>query len=193
MSHEELVWNLIESPAPLKNLYLPKLSNLEGRDKFLAIIEEFENTSLPLMKKQLKGSYIHGDVNDQNLVADQDGFVVGVIDFDDSMWSYPIVELATAMMYLGSGLDVEYLLDKYNLFYKSYVSKRKVSEMEKSLLYNLCLMRFVQSTVMCHYQFTLEPDNEYLMVSHASGKSRKAVEHLLDIGQVQFYEKVFCI
>ena len=184
------IWNLIESPALLKNFYLPKLSNVEGREKILAIIEEFENTSLPLMKKHLKESYIHGDLNDQNLVTDQDGFVVGVIDFDDSVWSYPIVELATAMMYLGSGLDVEDLLDKYNLFYKSYVSIREVSEIEKSLLYNLCLMRFVQSSVVSLYQHEhIDPQNNYLMV-HSPGKSWKVIHYLNCIGREKFVQKV---
>ena len=165
----------------------------EDKSKSLEIIKEFETNSLPLMRANLKQSYIHGDLNDQNLVTDKEGFVIGIIDFDDIAWSYPIVDLATTMMYIAIGVERDQMLDRLNLFYKSYVSIREVTQLERSLLYNLVLMRFVQSGAVSLYQIKhVDPENEYILTQHPSSKCFEIINFLTGIGEQEFMKKVFC-
>lgn len=186
---DDFVWNMIQAVGPMKKLYLPGLSSIEGIEKLESIVEEFERQSLPSMEKHLKRAYVHGDLNDQNLVVDQEGSVIGVVDFDDVAWSYPIVDLATAMMYVAVGVDTSILLEKLNLFYKSYCSIRQLTDVEKSLLYNLILMRFVQSTAVSLYQNTyLDPGNDYLLLN--VNANWKRINYLLSISKTTFMEEV---
>ena len=180
---------MIQAVGPMKKMYLPGLSNIEGIKKLENIVEEFGTVSLPTMAKNLKKSYIHGDLNDQNLVVDENGVVIGVVDFDDMAWSYPVVDLATAMMYVAVGVDMDDMLDKLNLFYKSYYTIRQLTDVEKSLLYNLILMRFVQSTAVALYQYTyLDPGNDYLVIY--TSENWKRIDSLLSMSRETFIEKV---
>ena len=184
---------MLDCPPLLKSFYFPRLSLPDtDKKKALQIVEEFEDHCLPLMRKELKESYIHGDLNDQNLVVDHNGFVIGIIDFDDLVWSYAIVDLATAMMYVAVGLELADILDKLNLFYKSYCSIRQLTDIEKSLLYNLILVRFVQSFSVSLYQIdNVDPQNEYLSTTHGPGKCVQCMNYLISIGKEEFMHKVF--
>lgn len=188
------VWNMIGCPNLLKSNYLPRLPIPDcDKETSLQIIEEFQNNSLPLMNKELQQTYIHGDLNEQNLVVDDNEFVIGVIDFDDLVWSYSIIDVATAMMYLAVSVDPSEVLEKLNLFYKSYISIRQLSDVEKSLLYNLILMRFVQSSSVSLYQMVnVDPHNEYLS-THGPGKCRQYINYFIRIGRNEFMAKVFDI
>ena len=153
------------------------------------IVDEFENETLPLLEKHLTKSYIHGDVNEQNLLIDENEHVCGILDFDDFVWSFPIVDLATAMMYLSLSLEKHEILDKLHLLYKGYLDIRTINDVEKSSLYNLCLMRFVQSTAVSFYQHeVIDPQNDYLIL-HTKYNWEK-INFFLTVGKESFMEKV---
>ena len=135
-------------------------------------------------------SLIHNDTNDQNLLLDDHDNIVGVIDFDDIGWAYPIVELAVTVTYVSLVSEVDSIIAKLRLACQGFLSARDLTEIEKSLLYDTCLMRFVQSiSSRCFFHQLVDPDNEYLM--QHSYTSWRTLEFLLALGEKEFISQVF--
>lgn len=169
--------------------YVVAVKDPKQKEVVSEIIRRFKTETLPSMETQLVKSFIHGDTNDQNLLIDDLDSVIGVIDFDDIGWSYPIVELAITAAYVSMVSEVGSIIAKLRLACQGFESARKVSEIEKSLLYSTCLMRFAQSICAGNYhQEMVDPDNEYLM-QHSDARWR-TLEFLLALGEDEFVKLI---
>ena len=173
----------------MRSTYLDVIKDAKEKQTFLAIIEKFETQVLPQLEKHLKKSYIHGDINEVNLLQNSNGNVGGVIDFDDAVWSYPIVDLATSLMHLSLTLNEDDFTQKMNLLYQGYASVRQITDLERDLLYDIILMRYAQCTVLARYNYeVLDPNNKYLL--SFLEKNWQGLTLLLSIGKDMFLEKI---
>ena len=125
---------------------------------------------LAVLPKQV----IHNDANDHNIVLEADGSPVGLIDFNDMLYSYRASELAVACAY--AMLDQSDPVGAVLPMVAAYHADNPLQEDEIELLFDLIQGRIATSICMAARQIVNDPDNEYLLVSQKP--FRALLEHL---------------
>jgi len=142
------------------------------------ILAAYRNRVLPKLPHLPRG-VIHGDFNEQNIIVQPsandkgDYDIHGLIDFGDLQIGAYVFELAIAVCYLmlecvkdGSTLDP---FEGAQNVLKGYSSVRQVEECELEVLRILVACRLCQSLVMGAYTYSLDPGNEYLLITAKTG------------------------
>eukprot|EP00118_Oscarella_pearsei_P027188 m.1060 g.1060 ORF g.1060 m.1060 type:complete len:364 (+) comp5618_c0_seq1:2-1093(+) len=131
------------------------------------VVDKFETVVVPGLKSTPR-AIIHGDLNDFNILMEkqEDGYrVSGLLDYGDLVYSHRVCDIATAMAYACIGKKDFFTLPGSIL--AGYQSSFPLSDPEFSLLYYLMIGRMAQSCVLGAYSYSLQPENEYLLV-HAA-------------------------
>lgn len=128
----------------------------------------------------LRKTWIHGDVNDYNLIVDNQE--IGLIDFGDVIYSYHAANLAIAMTYLS--MDAKDILSAMSALVSGYTKKNKLEERELCALYLLIKIRLSISLVISEIESAKKPDDPYVLVS------RKGAIRMLEFLE-QVDEQVF--
>lgn len=126
----------------------------------------------------LRQSLIHGDVNEQNLLVNQDETeVVGVLDFGDCSESWLVSEPAIAATYLmllafeqDDGRGGAEPIERCAHFLRAYEAEMPLQEAEVAVFRELCLGRLVQSLMMGAISAAENPENaEYTLITARHG------------------------
>lgn len=120
------------------------------------------NTIIPILR-QLPGQLIHNDLCISNLLVDKKGdeyYLSGVIDFSAAVFSYGIVELAILAARIN--MDPSDPLKNLMLIVKGFNSVRKLTSVEKDLLFALIKARLGFIMLLVCWDFAQNPDNSYL-------------------------------
>jgi 4-aminobutyrate aminotransferase-like enzyme/Ser/Thr protein kinase RdoA (MazF antagonist) len=179
-ARRKLHWDLDQAPAVIAR-HQRRISDPARRALLAVCLADYEKWVTPHLP-QLRRSLIHGDANDYNLLVDKgSGALSGLIDLGDLVHSATIYELAIAAAYA--------LLHKADPLAAAcsvtagYHEILPLTETEISLLFTLIRLRLCQSVAMSAYQQTLEPDNEYLVISQQP--AWEALARLATIAPVQ--------
>lgn len=130
-------------------------------------VNHFELYTQPVLVK-LPCSVIYNDANDYNVLVGRDPRdyrVIGVIDFGDIVYSNTVSDLAVGLAYAMLGKN-DPMTAAYEIV-SGYHEKQKLEELEIKVLFSLAVMRLCISVTNSGYQRTVEPDNEYLVISEA--------------------------
>jgi len=121
------------------------------------------NANVSIHDSQLKKMVIHNDGNDHNVLVNENGDTIGIIDFGDMVYSHQAAEPAICMAYVGLGKSDPYRSMSQVL--KGYHSIFPLNDTElKSALYISCI-RLCISVTMAAWRMKLFPENTYLSVS----------------------------
>jgi 4-aminobutyrate aminotransferase-like enzyme/Ser/Thr protein kinase RdoA (MazF antagonist) len=161
-ARRQLHWDLAQAPAVIAR-HQRRIIDPEQRALLAACLADYGKWVEPHLP-QLRRSLIHGDANDYNLLVDREsGALTGLIDLGDLVHSATIYELAIAAAYaLLHKADPLAAACKVTAGYHEILP---LTETEISLLFTLIRLRLCQSVAMSAYQQTLEPDNDYLVIS----------------------------
>ncbi|MCF8106397.1 MAG: aminotransferase class III-fold pyridoxal phosphate-dependent enzyme [Desulfohalobiaceae bacterium] len=163
--HREFHWDL-QHCAPLVAGLLPKIADREKRSLVEAFLRRYTDRVLPRVS-ELRKNVIHSDGNDYNLLVETAGLsgnrVSGIIDFGDMVYSQRINELAIVLAY--ALLDKRDPLTAAGPLVAGYYRNNPLTETELSLLFELICMRLCLSVCHAAGQSSLEPDNDYLLIS----------------------------
>jgi len=177
-AHRTLKWDL--QHTNWIHDYLQYIDQPEHRAIIERFLAQFETQVIPLMPK-LRMSVIHNDANDYNvLIGDTDQGarrVVSVLDFGDMVYTYTICELAIAAAY--AMLHKADPIAAATHVVSGYHTSFPLSEMEIEVLYPLICARLCMSVVNSGYQRTVEPQNDYLLISEKPAWS--LLEKLVDV------------
>lgn len=159
----------------------------------------FENYVLPKISTFKKG-IIYNDASGQNIilqkVASKDEYkVVGMIDFDETVYSSYVFDLSTSLAYImmenlspaGYPGPVEFIAPLVN----GFTSVFPLSSEEKQSLYYLTLARCCLSAVFGELSFKAEPWNEYMLTTPR--KSWKLIDLLLSAGNDYVHDVWDCL
>ncbi|XP_045475482.1 hydroxylysine kinase [Harmonia axyridis] len=161
------------TPWMLANV--PQLQNYifavkdDSRKKLVTdIIAAFTSEVLPKSEKLEKG-LIHGDVNEQNVLVEQQNgrwHVKGILDFGDSHEACLLFDVAITMTYM--------IIEAENIDYGGYVltgynSVKRLLPEEMNLLKICVCARFCQSLVMGAFTITRDPENTYVIRTAKAG------------------------
>ena len=166
-THREFYWDLKRASMVIGD-YSKHITDSEKQELVQYFLELFDTLVLPLIHN-LRSSVIHNDTNDNNIVVDfphdNDKRLFGILDFGDMVHSCTINELAISIAY--ALLEKSDPISVAQEITAGYHSVFPISDLELELLFPLICARLTMSVSVSAYQKTLEPDNEYLIISEA--------------------------
>lgn len=132
-------------------------------------------------QKSLRQGIIHNDGNDHNVVVNENGEAVGIIDFGDMVHSYRASEPAIAMAYVCINnnepfMDMACVLKGFHKYYQ-------LSDDELRFIIYLVCLRLSISVTMAGYRSKLFPDNKYLTISEKGAwkfLKKMSTENMMD-------------
>ena len=178
-AHREFYWDLKRANTVIAD-YSKHITDPEKRGLVTYFLNLYEDLVLPL-NDHLRESVIHNDANDNNIIVvsphlkDQRSF--GILDFGDMVHSCTINELAIAIAY--AILDKPDPISVAQDITAGYHAVFPISELELEILFPLICARLATSVSVSAHQKTLEPDNEYLIISEVP--AWEVLTHMRDI------------
>ncbi|MBL51768.1 MAG: hypothetical protein CMG57_07415 [Candidatus Marinimicrobia bacterium] len=146
------------------------LNSESEKATIIHFLNEYEKNVIPLIS-DLRMAVIHNDGNEHNILVDEAGDAIGIIDFGDMVYSYQVSEPAICMAYVG--LEKDNPFSTMAQILKGYHSVFRLNDSEiKSAIWLSCI-RLCISVTMSAWRCKLFPDNQYLSIS------QKAVWDLL--------------
>ncbi len=164
------------------------MDNVSRRANVEKILNDFESFVQPKMSSFCKG-VLHGDANGMNTIVKKNELdeyqIAGMIDFDDSVASCYIFEIALCLAYvmmenlnpIDGSSPVEFVCP----LLQSYLEFFPLSSEEISCLYNLVLGRCCQTAVLGEIAYKAEPWNTYLLETPED--AYKLIDILLAMGK----------
>jgi len=180
--HREFLWSLKNSVDNIKN-NLKYIDNPNNRDIVSYYVSEYEDLIKPEIIELLPKSIIHMDLNDMNLILDNKDNV-GVIDFDDILYTTTINELAINIAYFMQ-LPASYVYPLTPIKVASHIvagyhSVHHISDDEIRVIYPLAIIRICVSVSMSSYRHSKEGDNDHITVCQEN--SWRLLHYLKDNG-----------
>lgn len=134
------------------------------------------------MLPELEKCVLQNDANDHNVILDETGTnITGLIDFGDIMYSAKIFEICICVSYGNSRsfvsiltlfsalLDKDDIMSTAKAILAGFTEQHPVTPLERSLIHFLVCCRMCQSVSMGAYNYSKEPENEYLLVTAVPG------------------------
>ncbi|MCC3861229.1 phosphotransferase [Pseudemcibacter aquimaris] len=148
--------------------YVKYVADDETRDRMNRIFDAYEEKVLPKLPK-LRKAIIHSDANEQNFLVlkEKPDQIYGLIDFGELQHASQINELAITLAYCLMGEDDIEMASK--ALVDGYDKEFKILDEEREILFYLMAMRVIVSVTMSAYNASLQPDNEYLLVTQKPG------------------------
>ncbi|XP_047132476.1 hydroxylysine kinase [Hydra vulgaris] len=179
-------WDTMKAPYVLPG-YITLIKDEVVKKLCEDVLCLFENNVLPIIHN-LPKQWIHTDLNDQNILQNNKQ-LVGVLDFDELLYSYRVVDLATALMYFSIGADDENRMNSIAAIFRGYSSLITLNKQELKVLYTLFLVRFCASICMSNYNYNyIDLGNKYLLI-HAD-KGKHLLKHFFDMGEKEFMSQL---
>lgn len=147
--------------------YLRHIENPARREIVVSLLNRFEDTVAPKLP-MLRSSIIYNDANDYNILVHQDSSrheVIGVIDFGDMVQSRTVCDLAVGMAYASLGKTDPLTAAAHVAV--GYHAAFPLTDDELQALFYLYCIRICVTVTNSAYQRTVEPDNDYLVISEA--------------------------
>jgi len=126
----------------------------------------------------LPHSVIHADLNDTNILY-QDGRIVGILDFGDSIYSCTAFEPAISAGYYSLGQPEPMKVFCQVLRGYQQTAPRKLTGPERAAYFHAARGRVLLSVACSAEYSSLEPDNEYL--AHTSEPGWAVLEKLAKV------------
>lgn len=185
MAQRFLVWDMKNSAANVHQYrqYIPRDTDYCLIDNALAHFETQVIPSFSLLPQQI----IHNDANDYNLIVDTKlSKVTGIFDFGDMVKSFRIAEIAIAAAYAimkkeDPQLVIEGIADAYHACYPLY-------PIEIQVLLPMIKIRLAVSLCMSYFEYSQNPENEYLLISQAD--AWYSLRRLSEIDDIAFAIKL---
>ncbi|XP_059168729.1 hydroxylysine kinase-like [Physella acuta] len=138
--------------------------------------------SLPGFRK----GYIHGDLNEQNILINKQTEICGLLDFQDAAKSFPLYDLAIHICYmLMTQFSDVTLLDIPGHILAGYQTRLELTPDEGSALRVCVAARMVQSLVYGAYTHYMDPSNTYVLETSKCGWRALETFWVAEPGQLQ--------
>ena len=176
ISHRTHPWDL--STASQHRTKVPLVKDPDRR-RILEWMFHFYAASAKPNLVDLPHSVIHGDVNDENLLL-QDNQITGLLDFGDCLHNPTICELAVTLAY--AMLDQENPLEVGAQIVRSYHGVRPLSVDELTVLYPLICGRLCTTVSVAAERRQLNPDHPSWFVTEE--RAWRLLELLIELDPV---------
>ena len=172
-AHRSHRWNLVDAGRHRDKISLEtdaaKRALLEwGFDAWAQVRVQFNH---------LPWTFIHGDLNPENILVKSDR-IIGVVDFGDSCMNPAVCDLAISITYFM--MNTEKPLEAAGVVVAGYEQIRPLQEVERAVLLPLVCGRLATSVAISLSRRLIDPNNPNWFGSEAS--ARRLLGQLRDMG-----------
>lgn len=171
------IWDL--AAADLHRSDIAVIQDQDRRQILEWVFHLFAGIAKPLLPS-LPHSLIHGDINDDNVLVDQDS-VCGILDFGDCLHNPTICDLAIALAY--HTLDEQDPLTAASHVIAGYHNIRPLSPDELKVLFPLMCTRLAVSVLISAKRRQIDPEREAWFVSEE--RAWRNLDQFRSIGPAQ--------
>jgi len=178
-AHRFLTWD-IRNATTVMHKHLNAISDPVNQQKVQKILTGYQARVLPKLYN-LPQQIIHNDANDYNLLVNaEDKRVTGLFDFGDMVWTFRVAEIAIATAYaiMGQQQPEEVI----EAIVHGYHQVNPLTESEIDVLLDMIKARLGVSVCMSSYEYSRQPENEYLLISQKG--AWEAIEQLNTIDEL---------
>jgi 4-aminobutyrate aminotransferase-like enzyme/Ser/Thr protein kinase RdoA (MazF antagonist) len=178
----ELLWDLAQS-AKLR----PHLDSIDERDRrrlVEAVLDRYEARVAPRWPR-LRAQVVHGDLNLDNVLLDDDGRICGIVDFGDAVHTAQVADFAVALASLMRGRSADEVFRVGRIAIDGYSSRLPLEPEELELLGDLVAARLAQIVVISAWRVLRYPENASNIQSW-DDDSWRLLELIGDIGGDRF-------
>ncbi len=152
----ELLWDMRQTPR-LRGL-LDAIGDAGRRALVERTVARFERRVLPRWPL-LRGQVVHGDLNLDNVLLEEDGRIAGIVDFGDCSFSAQAADLAVGVASLLRGRPAEDVFRIARLALDGYQSQLPLEPLELELLGDLVAARFAAIVAISAWRTHRYPEN----------------------------------
>src|SRR5215218_11504404 len=152
----ELLWDLAQA-AKLR----PHLDSISDRDRHRlveAVLDRYEARVTPRWAR-LRAQVVHGDLNLDNVLLDDEGRICGIVDFGDAVHTAQVADFAVALASLMRGREADELFRVGRIAIDGYASWFPLEPGELELLGDLVAARLAQIVVISAWRVARRPEN----------------------------------
>ena len=173
-SGHELLWD-VKQTGSLYHL-LSHIKDKHKRDIARTSLECFTKNTEPKIQ-QLRSQVIHNDMNQCNVIVDfnEDGLVIGMIDFGDMVYAPLVNDLAVAAAY--QTVATEDLIQGTTHLLSGYQKEYPLNENELALLPALIINRITMTVIIGEWRSVQHPENKQYILGGVE-KSWRILEEL---------------
>jgi Ser/Thr protein kinase RdoA (MazF antagonist) len=181
-SERVLAWDL-QHLGRLRE-HLRYIADDAEREDVAAELDRFDATTGPALAA-VRHHVVHNDLNMDNVVVDDDGWVSGILDFGDMVRTAVVADLAVAMAYAVPSVDAlaDPGLDPWATAFDlaaGYVRERPLTGAELDLLPHLVRARMAQRMLVNSWLAATNPGNSHHTL-RSNGHAIAALRRLVDV------------
>jgi 4-aminobutyrate aminotransferase-like enzyme/Ser/Thr protein kinase RdoA (MazF antagonist) len=178
----ELLWNLAQV-AKLRP-HLDSIADRERRRLVEAVLDRYEERVAPQWPR-LRAQVVHGDLNLDNVLLDEQGRISGIVDFGDAVHTAQVADFAVALASLVRGREAGEVFRVARIAIDGYASRLPLEPEELELLGDLVGTRLAQIVVISAWRVARHPENAaYIQAWDAD--SWRLLELIGEVGAERF-------
>ena len=159
---------------------LDAITDAETRTVVAAVLDRYDEVVAPRWSA-LRSQALHGDLTADNVLADDDGFVTGIIDFGDLSYTALVVDLASVLDSLASGRTGDEMLRVARLVLDGYERFVPLEERELAIMGELWAARSAVGVAIGSWR-SAEGLEEPDFAQRLNPVAMEMMEHLLATG-----------
>ncbi|MDX6485538.1 MAG: hypothetical protein QOF43_691, partial [Gaiellaceae bacterium] len=182
----ELLWDLAHA-AKLR----PLLETIEdhGRRRLVeSVLDRYDANVVPRWAR-LRAQVVHGDLNLDNVLVDDDGRISGIVDFGDVGYTAQVGDFAIALASLMRGRPLDDVFRVGRIATDGYQSRVPLEADELAVLGDLVATRLAAIVVISAWRVAQYPENA-AYIQAWDGDSWALLELIGDIGSTRFSEEL---
>jgi len=152
----ELLWDLARA-AKLRAL-VPAIEDRRRRELVEAVLDRYDERVVPRWP-QLPAQVIHGDLNLDNVLLDDDGRISAIVDFGDICHSAAVGDLAVGIASLMRGRPVDDVFRIARIAADGYASRLPLEPVELDVLGDLVAARLAAIVTISAWRVARYPEN----------------------------------
>jgi 4-aminobutyrate aminotransferase-like enzyme/Ser/Thr protein kinase RdoA (MazF antagonist) len=152
----ELMWDLAQV-AKLRP-HLDSIADRERRRLVEAVLDRYEERVAPQWPR-LRAQVVHGDLNLDNVLLDEQGRISGIVDFGDAVHTAQVADFAVALASLVRGREAGEVFRVARIAIDGYASRLPLEPEELELLGDLVATRLAQIVVISAWRVARHPEN----------------------------------
>jgi 4-aminobutyrate aminotransferase-like enzyme/Ser/Thr protein kinase RdoA (MazF antagonist) len=152
----ELLWDLAHA-ARLRQ-HLEDIADREKRRLVDAVLDRYEEHAAPRWPR-LRAQVVHGDLNLDNVLLDDEGRICGIVDFGDAVHTAQVADFAVDLASLMRGRQADEVFRVGRIAIDGYSSRVPLEPEELELLGDLVATRLAQIVVISAWRVARYPEN----------------------------------